>query len=233
MRELAGVVPRAPEAVQPLECRNVAGRKTAHRGNQVPRRHRLPVARLAVAPPAVTKVHPPQPAVLVEFSARHAGVELHVPLQVMPAGHMLQIPQNLWLLGIALRPLPFLQQLLVPGETINIGIRVATSARIPVPVPGAADGAARLKHPHLQAQLVAQRLQHVDAGKPRTHHHGVKIRLCARHLVPPLPVFFALYDERSRPYRRRCRPTSPGLWLDHDARVLYLRAESQEEPHDA
>jgi hypothetical protein len=72
----------------------------------------------------------------------------------MAFSHVLQIAQDLGLLGIAFGPLPLSQQLLVPGEAIDVGVRIAPRARVAVPVPGAADGFTGFVDSHLEPQLV-------------------------------------------------------------------------------
>src|SRR5689334_21391646 len=98
---------------------------------------------------------------------------------------MLEIAQDLRLLGIALRPFPFLEELLVPGEAIDVGVAVAARAGIAVPVPSAADRVAGLVDPDLETEPVPQRFQHVDAGKSRADDDGVEIRCCTRHRLLP------------------------------------------------
>src|SRR3984957_5918400 len=95
---------------------------------------------------------------------------------------MLKITQNFVLLGIALGPFPLLQELLVPGEAVNVGVGVAPRAGVAVPVPGAAYRFPGFIDSHLQSQFVPQRLQHVEAGKTRANHDSVKVLNCATHL---------------------------------------------------
>ena len=125
------------------------------------------------SPLSVRTVH--RLVALVEFGAGHARVELHVALQVVAFGDMLEITQDFGLLGIAFGPFPLLQQLLVPGEAIDVGVGIATRAGVAVPVPGAANGFTGFINPHLQPQFVPQRLQHVHAGKACADHDSVKV----------------------------------------------------------
>ena len=97
---------------------------------------------------------------------------------------MLEITEDFGLLGIALGPFPLLQQLLVPGEAIDVGVRIATRAGVAVPVPSAANRLAGFINPHLQPQLVPERLQHVHAGKACANHDSVKVLSCASHFSP-------------------------------------------------
>jgi len=172
VRVAAGVVPLAFEFLQPLELRNVCGRQATHGRNEVACRDLL----------ALVGAHRPQVGSLVEFGAGHARVELHVAFQVVAFGHMLEITEDFGLLGIAFGPFPILQQLLVPGEAIDVGVGIATRPGVAVPVPGAAHGFTFFINSHLQPQFVAQRLQHVHAGKACTDHDSVKVLSCASHL---------------------------------------------------
>src|SRR5258708_11268404 len=136
-------------------------------------------------PPPLSGPPPPLIDALVEFAAGHARVELHVALQIMAYGDMLEIAEALRLLGIALGPFPLLQELLVPGEAIDVGVGIATRAGVTVPVPGAADGFAGFIDPRLEAQSVPQRLEHVNTGKAGADDDSVEASSCTRHL--PLP----------------------------------------------
>ena len=144
VREAAGVVPLALEFLQALELRHVRGRQGAHGRDEVACRDLF----------ALVGVHRPQVGCLVEFGAGHARVELHVALQVVAFGHMLEVAEDFGLLGIAFGPFPLLQQLLVPGEAIDVGVGIATRAGVAVPVPGAADGFTGFINSHLQSQFV-------------------------------------------------------------------------------
>src|SRR5215813_5612241 len=95
---------------------------------------------------------------------------------------MFEIAEDFRLLGIALGPLPFLQQLFVPGETIDVGLRVATRARVAVPIPGTADRFAGFINPYLQPQFVAQSLEHIHARETCPDHDSVKVLSGADHV---------------------------------------------------
>ncbi len=119
---------------------------------------------------------------LIEFGPGDAGVELHIAFEVVTLGHMLEVAQDFGLLGVALTLFPFLQELLVKGEAVNIGIGVAARAGVTVPVPGAANGFTRFINPHLQSQFIAKRLEHVHTGKTCTDDDGIKVLSCASHV---------------------------------------------------
>ena len=163
--------PAALEPLEPFELRHVGRRQRAHRGDQEACRDLV----------ALVGVNHPQIALFVECTAGHPRAECDVALEVVALRHMLEVAQDLGLSGIALGPLPVLQQLLVPGEAVDIRIGIAAGTGIAVPVPRTADAVARLEDAHLQAQRVAQRLQHVEPGKPRADHDGIEIAGCVSH----------------------------------------------------
>jgi hypothetical protein len=79
---------------------------------------------------------------------------LNVAFEVVTLGNMLEITEDFGLLGIAFGPFPLLQELLVPGEAINVGVGIATRAGIAVPVLGAPYGFTGFIDSHLQSQFV-------------------------------------------------------------------------------
>src|SRR5262249_7145372 len=134
VRPLAGVVPAALEAVEPLELRNVGGRKAADGGNDEAGRIHL----------ALVGAHGPAIGLFIEHGLDTALAELDVGLEVEALGAMLEIAQDLVLLRIAFGPLPLLKEVPVEGVAIDVTIGVATRTGIAVPVPGTADAMARL-----------------------------------------------------------------------------------------
>src|SRR5450631_96132 len=144
VREAAGVVALALEFLQALQLRHVRGRQGAYGCDEITCRNLF----------VLVGTHRPQAGCLVEFRACHAGIELNVAFEVVAFGNMLEITQDFGLLGIAFGPFPLLQELLVPGETINVGVGIATRTGVAVPVPGAAYGFTGFINPHLQSQFV-------------------------------------------------------------------------------
>jgi hypothetical protein len=69
---------------------------------------------------ALVGAHLPQVRRIVEFGAGHARVELDVALEIVTFGDVFKITEDFRLLGIAFRPFPLLQKLLVPGKAINV-----------------------------------------------------------------------------------------------------------------
>src|SRR3546814_14825360 len=86
---------------------------------------------------------------------------------------MLGVTQNLRLGGVALAPRPFLLQRL--GELVGVerALHIAARAGIAVPVPGAADAAARLEDAHREPEA-AQPLKHVHPGKACADEHRIE-----------------------------------------------------------
>ena len=159
----AGVIPLAFKTLQPLKFRHICGRKTADGGDQERRDERL----------AVLGCHRPRVRAVIERGGRHFGVELDVALQVELVGHEVQVLPDLRMLGIALGPFPFLLDLLVEGVAVVITFGIATRTGIAVPVPRAADARALLQDADFQAQLVAQFVQLIKAGKASPDDDGV------------------------------------------------------------
>src|SRR5215472_11065675 len=149
----------------------------------------------------------PPAARFVELGAGNPGIEADVALQVMAGGNVFQIAQDFRLLGVPLRPFPFLQQLFVPGKAIDVGLGIAPGPGIAVPIPGAADSSSGLVHPYLEPEPVAQRLQHIHAGEPGADDNSIEIRTRADHVLLPDALRYAA--DRSpppRPFQSYRRP---------------------------
>ena len=102
---------------------------------------------------------------LVPVGGRHAGLELDVAAEVEAVGDVVEVAQDLRLLGVLAAPLPLLHQVLVERVAVDVRLGVAAGARVAVPVPGAADVVAGFEHPR-QAHLVAQRQFMYIPAKP-------------------------------------------------------------------
>src|SRR5690606_8363009 len=94
--------------------------------------------------------------------------------------------------GIALRPFPFLLQLVRELIRILHALDIAARARIAVPVPGAADPASGLEHPCREAEA-AKPVQHVHAREPRADDDHVEVDRAAR-----VPLAFRFRHASSR-----------------------------------
>jgi hypothetical protein len=81
---------------------------------------------------------------VIPMRSLHAGVEGDVAAQVELVGQELAVAQILGLAGEMLLPVPFLQHFRREGEAVGPALRIEAGAGIAVPVPGAADAAARL-----------------------------------------------------------------------------------------
>src|ERR1700723_2134469 len=139
---------------------------------------------------------------------------------------MLKITKDFGLLGIALGPFPLLQELLVPGETVNVGVGIATRAGVAVPVPGAAYSFTAFIDSHLQSQFVPQRLQHVQAGKTRANHDSVKVLSCATHFCLS-SVVVCTDDRETRSSARAGNPAATPPFAPRRARPRRRLREPQ------
>ncbi len=123
---------------------------------------------------AVLQRHVPGPERIVVVRRGHAGAELDVAAQVELVGDVVDVAQRLGLSGEVLGPAPLLQQLLRERVLIGVALRIEARARIPVPIPGAADARAGLEHAHLEAEL-AQPVELVEAGHAGTDDDDVEV----------------------------------------------------------
>ena len=128
---------------------------------------------------AVFQNHIPTARVFLVAGGGDATPELDVAAQIELVSNVVEIALGLGLSGEVFLPVPFLQHF--PGKRIAIGpaLGVEAGAGIAVPVPGAADGAAGLEHPHFEAEF-AQPVELVEAGNARADDDRVEIqaRLC-------------------------------------------------------
>ena len=154
MRPQAGVVPLALEVLDALEVGHARRREIARRHHAVARADLL----------AAIGLERPFAGLAVEQRRHDAGVELHVAAQVEAVGDVVDVFQDLGLGAVALRPLPFLLQLV--GEAVGIfeALHVAARAGIAVPEPGAADARAGLVGADFQAHA-AQAMDGIEAGQ--------------------------------------------------------------------
>ena len=111
--------------------------------------------------------------VLVECCRRDAGIEHDLAAQVEAVGDVVGVSEDFRLRRILLRPVPFLVQFLREREGILHALDVAAGAGIAIPVPRPANAAAGFVNPRGESEP-AQPMQHVQAGKARADHDGVK-----------------------------------------------------------
>ena len=165
MRPFAGVIDGSAKILETLESRTVRRRQAADRHDAEFCAHAVAAVGLDV----------PAFCVFIERRRGHARVEHDMPAKIEAIGDMVGVGEDFGLRRVFLRPVPLLVQFLREGERVLHALDVATRARIPVPVPGAADAAAGLEHPRRKAEP-AQAMQHVHPGKARAHHDGVENR---------------------------------------------------------
>ena len=175
MRPVTGVVPGAPEGLQPLDFGDVARGYAADAGDQVPGRYPVTLAGLDL----------PQVAVFLKFRRRDAGVELDIGPQVEPVSDMVEIGEDFRLLGILAAPAPLLEQLPGKGEAVDVALGVAAGAGVAVPIPGAADAAPGFVDLDGKAHHVPQTPQHPKSGEAGADDYGVEVSavLQAGHLI--------------------------------------------------
>ena len=164
MRPVAGVVPLAIEAVAAGKVWHVGGREAPDGGDEV---------RRAIGP-ALLGPQVPEARRIVPLRACDAGVEVDILAHIQLVRRIVHIADNLRLFRIALRPLPAEIHVLGEGEAIGVALGIAARAGIAVPVPGAANPVAGLDHPSLHAELVAQQVELVHAGKTGADDQGVE-----------------------------------------------------------
>src|SRR5258706_15150613 len=87
---------------------------------------------------------------------------------------MVEIAQDLWRSGIALRPLPLPHQFIGERVAVGMAFRIAARTRVAVPVPGASDSRACLQQLDRKTQPIAQAKQLIKAGKPGANDHRIE-----------------------------------------------------------
>ncbi len=172
VRPATGVVGVALERVDALEVGDV-------RRRQAPGGHDEELGRYVIA-----DIGGDRPALgrLVEHGRLDPRVELDVAPQVEPVGHVTRVLEDLGLGRVALRPLPFLLQVVVELVGVLHALDVAAGPGIAVPVPGAADVAAGLVDASRQAEA-SQSVEHVHAGEAGSDDHRVEVAVRCRFAV--------------------------------------------------
>ena len=154
----------AGETVASREVGDERGRQDADRRNQKPRLHGS----------AVVGLDPPAVRGLVVGRRDYPGIESNVPAQVELVRDVVQVPLGLRLAGKVLAPVPLLQEFVRKGIAVAVALGVEACPRIAVPIPRAADTAARLEHPDRQASR-AQPVQLIESGDPGSDDDGVEL----------------------------------------------------------
>jgi hypothetical protein len=95
--------------------------------------------------------------------------------QVEPVDHVVEVALSLGLRGEVLLPLPLVEQLAREQVAVGVALGVEPGARIPVPVPRAADAAARLDELRREAGLACP-IELVKAGDAGPHDEHLDVR---------------------------------------------------------
>src|SRR3954447_18254341 len=171
-RPLAGVVPAAGEALQARDLRDIGRREATHRGDEIA--HAVALACFGNHVPAVRR--------FVVVRGGDAGAEADVAAKRELFRHVVEIPQDLGRLRIALRPAPFLEQLFGKEVAVGVALRIAARARIAVPVPRAAKIGRGFQNLYRKAQPVAQAKELVQAGETGADDQCVEVGYRFAHL---------------------------------------------------
>src|SRR5271170_8124912 len=148
-----GMIPLAFEPLQTRVVRRPRRRKIACRHDAKTRGRGIPFISL----------HRPGACLTIEGRLLDPGVELDVAPEVKAVGHMVDVSQDLRLRAVALRPMPFLLQLVGKGIRILHAFDVAATPWITVPVPGTTNTGAGLEGAHSEAEF-AQSINRVETA---------------------------------------------------------------------
>ena len=122
----------------------------------------------------VLRLDLPGEPVLVPGRADDPRPEPDIAAQVELVGDEVHIAQGFGLGREMLAPIPLLKQFPGEGEAVAVALGIEARAGIAVPVPGAADIAAGLEHPHPEAEF-PEPVKLVEAGNARADHDGVML----------------------------------------------------------
>src|SRR3981081_3475709 len=114
---------------------------------------------------AFISLHRPGARLTIEGRLPAPRVALKVAPEVKAVGHMVDVTQDLRLRAVALRPMPFLLQLVGKGIRILHAFDVAATPWIVVPVPGTANVGAGLEGAHYEAEFT-QSINRVETADP-------------------------------------------------------------------
>ena len=117
----------------------------------------------------------PEIASAVEAGREDARVERHVLAQVEAVGNVLDVLEDLRLSAVALGPVPLLLQLGRERVGVLEALDVAATARIAIPVPGAAEPGPRLECMRLEAEL-SHLVERVEATEAAADDDDVEVR---------------------------------------------------------
>src|SRR5262249_31273750 len=194
----AGVEDVAPERLDAVDFGLLRLRQTAGGHDAELRRHAVPVVGGDV----------PALCLLVPRRFRHPRLELDVATEVEPVGHVLEVPQDLRLGGVALGPRPLLLQL--GRERVAVVHRLDVAARpgVAVPPPRPADAAARREPPDGQPRR-AQPMVRVQAGEAGADHDGVDVVGSSGHAASLPRIYEVTHTRISAPEGPAVSASSP------------------------
>ena len=104
----------------------------------------------------------------------YAGAELNIFAQIKAIRDVVSVALDLGLTGVAFAPVPLLLKLFGEGIGVFDTLDIDSRARIPVPVPGAADSLSDLEALHAQPAF-SSAMDHVEPGEAGAHNHHVDL----------------------------------------------------------
>ena len=111
---------------------------------------------------------------------RDPGAELDVATEVVLVGDVVQVPQDLGLGGVLLRPLPVARPVRIEAEHVVDAGDVDAGAGVAVPVPGAADVVAGLEDAHRMTRE-PKTVRGVQTGEAGAHNHNIRVGVFISH----------------------------------------------------
>ena len=117
----------------------------------------------------------PASGLLVEDRLLDAGVELDAPTQVPAISAEVQVGQDLLLPGVALAPLPLLEELLVMEVAVGVDLGVRAGSGVRVPEPRAAHAGTLLEGLDGESEHVTHLVKGVDATEARSNNSNIYI----------------------------------------------------------
>src|SRR5438874_8776180 len=162
------MIPIALETLQTRVVRRPRRRKIARRHDAKARGRGI----------AFIGLHRPSACLAVEGRLLDPRVELDIAPEVKAVGHMVDVTQDFRLRTVALRPMPFLLQLVGKGIRILHAFDIAATPWIAVPVPGTANIGAGLEGAHSEAEFTKS-INRVETADPsaddnRIEFHGFR-----------------------------------------------------------
>ena len=123
---------------------------------------------------AAVGVHGPDAGDLVEFGVGHRGLERDVLAQVVAVHDAVEVLEDLGLAHELRLPRRLRVEVAVERVLVDEALGVRQRSGVLVPVPGAAHPAGLVDGHGVEAQFVAQLVQHVDAAESGADDEGVE-----------------------------------------------------------